>query len=63
MTALERLGGVGWEARIWRLMSRRGFSGTLAIGLVILAIFLGSFTYMTLTGLTPLKPGRGRRCG
>ena len=59
MTALERLGGVGWEARIWRLMSRRGFSGTLAIGLVILAIFLGSFTYMTLTGLTPLKPGRG----
>ena len=59
MTTLERLGGVGWEARIWRLMSRRGFSGTLAIGLVILAIFLGSFTYMTLTGLTPLKPGRG----
>lgn len=59
MTALERLGGVGWEARIWRLMSRRGFSGTLAIGLVILALFLGSFTYMTLTGLTPLKPGRG----
>ena len=59
MTALERHSGLGWEARIWRMMSRRGFSGTLAIGLVILAIFLGSFTYMTLTGLTPLKPGRG----
>ncbi|HEY4343206.1 MAG TPA: PAS domain-containing sensor histidine kinase [Parvibaculum sp.] len=40
-------------------MSRRGFSGTLAVGLVIVAILLGSFTYMTLTGLTPLKPGRG----
>lgn len=59
MTALGRHGGLSWEARMWRLMSRRGFSGTLAIGLVITAIFLGSFTYMTLTGLTPLKPGRG----
>ena len=59
MTALDRHGGVSWEARMWRLLSRRGFSGTLAVGLVIVAIFLGSFTYMTLTGLTPLKPGRG----
>ncbi|MFZ3032435.1 MAG: PAS domain-containing sensor histidine kinase [Parvibaculum sp.] len=59
MTALERHGGVSWETRMWRLMLRRGFSGALAIGLVIAAIFLGSFTYMTLTGLTPLKPGRG----
>tara|TARA_R110000868_G_scaffold144396_7_gene363520 strand:- start:6962 stop:9253 length:2292 start_codon:yes stop_codon:yes gene_type:complete len=48
-----------WDARLWRQLSRRGFSGALAIGLVIVAIFLGSFTYMTLTGLTPLKPSRG----
>jgi two-component system nitrogen regulation sensor histidine kinase NtrY len=39
-------------------LSRRGFSGTLAIGLVVLAILLGSFTYMTLTGLTPFPPSR-----
>ncbi|HUD52958.1 MAG TPA: PAS domain-containing sensor histidine kinase [Parvibaculum sp.] len=39
-------------------MSRRGFSGAAAIGLVIAAILLGSFTYLTLTGLTPLRPGR-----
>ncbi len=48
-----------WDARLWRQLSRRGFSGALAVGLVIVAIFLGSFTYMTLTGLTPLKPSRG----
>lgn len=59
MTTVERHGGVSLEARMWQLMSRRGFSGALAIGLVIVAICLGSFTYMTLTGLTPLKPSRG----
>ncbi len=59
MTTVERRGGVSLEARVWRLMSQRGFSGALAIGLVIVAICLGSFTYMTLTGLTPLKPSRG----
>tara|TARA_R110000824_G_scaffold155226_1_gene327466 strand:+ start:15927 stop:18215 length:2289 start_codon:yes stop_codon:yes gene_type:complete len=59
MTTVDRSGAVSWEARFWRVMSRRGFSGTLAVGLVIAAIFLGSFTYMTLTGLTPLKPSRG----
>jgi two-component system nitrogen regulation sensor histidine kinase NtrY len=59
MTTVERHGGVSLEARVWRLLSRRGFSGALAIGLVIVAICLGSFTYMTLTGLTPLKPSRG----
>ncbi len=50
---------MSWDARLWRLLSQRGFSGALAVGLVIVAIFLGSFTYMTLTGLTPLKPSRG----
>jgi two-component system nitrogen regulation sensor histidine kinase NtrY len=59
MTTVERLNGVSWEARLSQLLSRRGFSGALAIGLVIVALFLGSFTYMTLTGLTPLKPSRG----
>mgnify|MGYP003631732426 CR=1 FL=1 len=59
MTTVDRSGAVSWEARFWRVMSRRGFSGTLAVGMVIAAIFLGSFTYMTLTGLTPLKPSRG----
>ncbi|MCE9649215.1 MAG: PAS domain-containing sensor histidine kinase [Parvibaculum sp.] len=59
MTTIERMDRTSWEARLWRLLSRRGFSGALAVGLVIVAIFLGSFTYMTLTGLTPLKPGRG----
>ncbi|MDO8287808.1 MAG: PAS domain-containing sensor histidine kinase [Parvibaculum sp.] len=59
MTTVERLGTVSWEVRLWRLLSRRGFSGALAVGLVIVAVFLGTFTYMTLTGLTPLKPSRG----
>jgi len=29
---------------------------TLPIGLVVVAVFLGTFTYMTLTGLTPFAP-------
>jgi two-component system nitrogen regulation sensor histidine kinase NtrY len=59
MTTIETGGNISWETRLWRLLSRRGFSGTLAIGLVIVAILLGSFTYVTLTGLTPLPPSRG----
>ena len=61
MTTVDRSRelSMSWDARLWRLLSQRGFSGALAVGLVIVAIFLGSFTYMTLTGLTPLKPSRG----
>ena len=59
MTITERADRTSWDSRLWRLTSRRGFSGALSVGLVILAILLGSFTYMTLTGLTPLKPSRG----
>tara|TARA_R110002110_G_scaffold85499_6_gene222415 strand:+ start:1200 stop:3563 length:2364 start_codon:yes stop_codon:yes gene_type:complete len=47
-----------WEERLWQLANRRGFSATLAIGLVVAAIGLGSFTYMLLTGLTPFTPTR-----
>ncbi|WP_325406894.1 PAS domain-containing sensor histidine kinase [Parvibaculum sp.] len=54
----EHLDRKSWDSRLWGLMSRRGFSGAAAIGLVIAAILLGSFTYLTLTGLTPLRPGR-----
>lgn len=59
MTTVERRERVSWDGRLWKLFSHRGFSGTLAIGLVVAALFLGSFTYMTLTGLTPLAPTRG----
>lgn len=59
MTTVERVDRTSWDNRLWRLFSRRGFSGTLAIGLAIVAILLGSFTYMTLTGLAPLPPSRG----
>ncbi|MGV8995958.1 MAG: ATP-binding protein [Parvibaculaceae bacterium] len=59
MTTVEGPNAASWEVRLWRVLSRRGFSGTMAIGLVIIALVLGSFTYMTLTGLTPLKPSRG----
>lgn len=48
-----------WESRFWRLLSRKHFSASLSVGLVILAICLGSFTYMLLTGLTPFAPTRG----
>lgn len=47
-----------WEARLWALLQRRNFSAGLALGLVLLAVFLGSFTYMLLTGLTPFAPSR-----
>ncbi|ABS64735.1 multi-sensor signal transduction histidine kinase [Parvibaculum lavamentivorans DS-1] len=47
-----------WESRLWQLVSRRGFSTTLSVGLVVAAICLGSFTYMLLTGLTPFSPTR-----
>ena len=59
MTTAERMGRASWDGRLWGLFSRRGFSGAFAIGLVVVAIFLGSFTYMILTGLTPLAPTRG----
>jgi two-component system nitrogen regulation sensor histidine kinase NtrY len=58
MATTEQLGRASLESRVWGMMSRRGFSGTLAVGLVVLAILLGSFTYMTLTGLTPFPPSR-----
>lgn len=65
MTSTFDAGKVGadWfkavESRVWRIMARRGFSTVFAVGLVILAILLGTFTYMLLTGLTPLKPSEG----
>jgi two-component system nitrogen regulation sensor histidine kinase NtrY len=58
MATTEQVRKTSWENRLWGLISRRGFSGTLAVGLVIAAVFLGSFTYMILTGLTPLSPSR-----
>ncbi len=58
MAVTEHLGRKSWDSRLWGFMSRRGFSGALAVGLVIAAMLLGSFTYLTLTGLTPLRPGR-----
>jgi two-component system nitrogen regulation sensor histidine kinase NtrY len=58
MATTEQVRKTSWENRLWGLTSRRGFSGTLAVGLVIAAVFLGSFTYMILTGLTPLSPSR-----
>ncbi|HMM14108.1 MAG TPA: PAS domain-containing sensor histidine kinase [Parvibaculum sp.] len=59
MATSDRMERASWDSHLWGLFSRRGFSGTLAIGLVMAAIFLGSFTYMILTGLTPLAPTRG----
>lgn len=47
-----------WEGRLWQFVTRRGFSTTFSIGLVVVAICLGSFTYMLLTGLTPFAPTR-----
>ena len=58
MATTEELGRTSWDSRLWGMMSRRGFSGTLAVGLVIVSILLGTFTYMTLTGLTPFPPSR-----
>src|SRR5690606_2207033 len=58
MATTEQVRKTSWENRLWGLTSRRGFSGTLAVGLVIAAVFLGSFTYMILTWLTPLSPSR-----
>lgn len=58
MTANVVESQMNWEARLWRLLSRRSFSAGLAVSLVLLAIFLGSFTYMLLTGLTPFPPSR-----
>lgn len=48
-----------WESRLWQMFSRRRYSAAFSIGLVVVAICLGSFTYMLLTGLTPFSPTRG----
>lgn len=41
-------------------LGRRLRLGTvLPISLVVVAVFLGTFTYMTLTGLTPFAPSKG----
>lgn len=47
-----------WEGRLWQFVNRRRFSTTFSIGLVVVALCLGSFTYMLLTGLTPFTPTR-----
>ena len=51
--------GSSWESRLWHLLTRRGFASALAVGLVAIAMLLGSITYMVLTGLTPVSPSRG----
>ncbi|MBX3507220.1 ATP-binding protein [Parvibaculum sp.] len=48
-----------WESRLWQMFSRRRYSAAFSLGLVAVAICLGSFTYMLLTGLTPFSPTRG----
>ncbi|MAM93426.1 PAS domain-containing sensor histidine kinase [Parvibaculum sp.] len=53
---LDRAGS--WEGRLWQFVNRRRFSTTFSIGLVVVALCLGSFTYMLLTGLTPFTPTR-----
>jgi two-component system nitrogen regulation sensor histidine kinase NtrY len=58
MTISEPAKNKSWDSRIWRLFSRQHFATTVAFSLVVAALCLGSFTYMTLTGLTPFPPGR-----
>ena len=48
----------GW-VRKSDLGRRLRLGTTLPIGLVVIAVFLGTFTYMTLTGLTPFAPSKG----
>ena len=47
---LQRL----WGVRRWMSM-RRG----IPVVLIVIAMFLGTFTYMTLTGLSPFAPSKG----
>ena len=47
-----------WAAQIAQFFSQRSLAGTLAIGIVVVAVVLGSLTYLTLTGLAPFAPSR-----
>lgn len=58
-TTTDQRASASWEVRLWSLLTRRGFASALAIGLVVIAILLGSTTYMILTGLTSVAPSRG----
>jgi len=56
MSVIERLFDTRWDRRILHFLQRRNVTAILAVAIVVAAIFLGSFTYLLLTGATPFTP-------
>jgi two-component system, NtrC family, nitrogen regulation sensor histidine kinase NtrY len=59
MASADNISGYQGLQRVWRSKRLPRMATALPVGLVVVAIFLGSFTYMTLTGLSPFAPSKG----
>lgn len=59
MAITEKSAASQWADRLWGWRRWPRLGRVLPIVLVIIAMFLGTFTYMTLTGLTPFAPSKG----
>ena len=59
MSATDRLTGIRWDRRVFSFIQRRNISAILAVAIVVAGVFLGSFTYLILTGATPFTPDDG----
>ncbi|GAK44482.1 multi-sensor signal transduction histidine kinase [Tepidicaulis marinus] len=59
MSATDQLTGVRWDRRVFSFIQRRNISAILAVAIVVAGVFLGSFTYLILTGATPFTPDDG----
>ncbi|MEQ9518737.1 MAG: PAS domain-containing sensor histidine kinase [Parvibaculum sp.] len=59
MAITEKSAASQWSDRLWAWGRWPRLGRALPISLVVVAMFLGTFTYMTLTGLTPFAPSKG----
>ena len=59
MAATDNFSGAWSFDRFWRSKRLPRMATALPVFLVVVAIFLGTFTYMTLTGLSPFAPSKG----
>jgi len=59
MAITDKSAASQWTDRLWGWARWPRLGRALPISLVVVAMFLGTFTYMTLTGLTPFAPSKG----
>lgn len=59
MAASADMTRASWVDRLFGFGRRPRLGASLAVSVAVAAVFLGTFTYMTLTGLTPFAPNTG----